>query len=169
MFKCTTFVLFICIFLQSFCIIAQSNFPKKPFKAKVTRIVDGDTYDVEMSDRRTIRIRMFGIDAPEKSQSNGQKAMYGLSALCYGKTIQINPVGTDPNRRLVADAISAEGINLNIEMVKLGLAWHFKRYSDNPLLAIAEKEARAARKGLWKEDNPIPPWEYRAKSRFSHK
>jgi endonuclease YncB( thermonuclease family) len=49
------------------------------------------------------------------------------------------------------------------------LAWHFKRYSDNPLLAIAEKEARAARKGLWKEDNPTPPWEYRSKSRFSHK
>lgn len=168
MIKCTNFLLLFCFCLISFCSVAQINFPKKPFKAKVTRIVDGDTYEVEMADHHIIRIRMFGIDAPEKSQTNGQKAMYGLSILCYGKILQINPIGADPNRRLVADAITAEGINLNIEMVKLGLAWHFKRYSDNPLLAIAEKEARAARKGLWKEDNPTPPWEFRSKSRFSH-
>jgi micrococcal nuclease len=163
MHKIINLLAFIVLSLITISASTQTKFSKKPFKAKVTRIVDGDTYEVETQDHKTIRIRMFGIDAPEKSQTNGQKSMYGLSELCYGKTIQINPVGTDPNKRLVADAISSEGLNLNIEMVKLGLAWHFKRYSDNPLLALAEKDAKIAHRGLWVEANPTPPWEYRRK------
>lgn len=142
----------------------RRNIPP-PFSALVIKIVDGDTYDVLTADRQTIRIRMNGIDAPEKKQAFGQKAKDQLAALCFRQTVRVEPLSYDRNGRLIADAINPQGLHLSLEMVKRGYAWHFKKYSSDPVLANAEINARRQRLGLWADPNPMPPWTYRAMRR----
>ena len=135
----------------------------QPFTAKVIKIVDGDTYDVLTNDKRSIRIRMNGIDAPEKKQPFGQKSKEKLASLCAGQELKIIPHGYDRNKRMLADAINKLGQNINLEMVKSGYAWHYKKYSKDSALALAEINARADRIGLWADPNPIEPWNWRKK------
>ena len=146
------------LFLFSFPVSSQT------YHAKVIKIVDGDTYDVIDSVNKVSRIRMNGIDAPEKGQAFGQKAKEELGRWCFSKNIFVKVYGKDRNGRLIADGY-IDGRSLSLVMIQQGFAWHFLKYSSDTTLADAEKKARAARIGLWADVKPIAPWEYRALKR----
>src|SRR5690606_26539976 len=134
------------------------------FTAKVIRIVDGDTLEVLFHDL-PVMIRLAHIDCPEKrgSQPYGNAAKKALSDLCFGQEIQFEFNEKDRNGRYVCVIYNSEGVNLNKEMVRLGMAWHFKRYSNDDSYAELEKEARKNKVGLWQELNPVAPWDWRKK------
>jgi endonuclease YncB( thermonuclease family) len=140
-------------------VLASSNLFAESFTCKCVGVSDGDTITV-LNGRTQVRIRLEGIDAPESHQDFGQKAKQLTSSLAFGKTVTINAVTTDRYGRTVARVI-AGGKDVSLELVKAGLAWHYKKYSSDPVLAQAEQEARAAKKGLWSMPNPTPPWDYR--------
>lgn len=134
-----------------------------PFNGKVIKIVDGDTYDVLTSDFKTIRIRMNGIDAPEKKQAFGTKSKDYLGSLCFGKTVKIVPISYDRNKRLIADSFTDRDLNLSRAMLRSGFAWHFKKYSKDKKMADDEDHARKIRAGLWADTEPIAPWLFRSR------
>ena len=126
---------------------------------KVVKVVDGDTFDL-MSDKK-IRIRMFGIDSPERGQSFSVKAKEFTAGLIAGKEITVTIINKDRYGRFVCDVYLDNGTSVNAEIVKAGYAWHFTRYSNDDELARLQEEARASKRGLWQDSNPVPPWEFR--------
>ena len=106
------------------------------------------------------RIRLEGIDAPEIRQRYGLEAKNALSEKVYGKDVQVEWLSEDKYGRILAH-VYLEDEWINNEMVTEGWAWHFKRYNSDPVLAEAEAKARAERFGLWAEDSPLAPWDYR--------
>ncbi len=134
------------------------------FPAKVVHVDDGDTIQV-ISDRRRITIRLHGIDAPERGQPFGNRARKFTGALCSGVTVTVSEFDTDQYGRTVAEVLLPDGRSLNREVVRAGYAWWYRRYTDNPVLARLEGEARQARAGLWADPKPEPPWEFRRRTR----
>jgi hypothetical protein len=114
------------------------------------------------SNRVRMTIRLAGIDAPETGQDQGSAARQIASDLVFGKEVTIEPRSTDRSGRTVAEVVLPDGRSLDQEMVRAGMAWWYRRYvpADEELAAI-EADARAARKGLWAQSNPIPPWDWR--------
>lgn len=129
------------------------------YTARCVGVHDGDTISV-MKAGRAVKIRLEGIDCPELGQDFGTRAKQFTSALVFGKDVEVREYNLDVYGRIVA-RISVEGKDLSLELVKAGLAWHYKKYSSDPVLAEVEAEARKAKKGLWSMPNPMPPWEYR--------
>jgi micrococcal nuclease len=136
---------------------------KSELSGKVIKIVDGDTYDILFDNKTTQRIRMEGIDAPERGMPFYKVSKDYLGELCFGQTVLINKTNTDRYGRIVAKTYLPNGKELGLLMIEAGYAWHFKKYSSNEQLANAETEARNKRMGLWIDDKPIAPWEYRRK------
>ena len=146
--------------------IAVSNNVELVIDGKVTDVHDGDTITVLDKDNKKTHIRLQGIDAPELKQAFGSVSQQNLSRLVMGKQVTIVWTKVDKYRRTVG-TIMLDGHDVNIEQVKAGLAWHFKKYEDEQkpddrrTYAAAEHKARAARLGLWKDPNPTPPGEWR--------
>jgi endonuclease YncB( thermonuclease family) len=135
----------------------------KQLEAKIIRILDGDTVEM-LYNQLPIKLRLQHIDCPEKggNQAFGNSAKLALSDLCFGQTVMINSDGKfDRYGRLIGVIFDKEGLNVNKEMVRLGMAWHYKKYSDDMSYDVLEKEARKAKVGLWIDPNPIAPWDYR--------
>ena len=135
-------------------------------KGKVVGVSDGDTIVVLDADRQEHKIRLAGIDAPESGQDFGNKAKQNLSSLVYGKTVTVIGDKVDKYGRQVAKVI-VDGKDINLEQVKSGFAWHYKKYeseqseTDRKLYAAAETSARLNKSSLWSMANPIAPWEFR--------
>jgi micrococcal nuclease len=128
---------------------------------RVIGLKDGDTFEL-LIDNSTQVVRLAHIDCPEKKQPFGQKAKQFVSDMCFGKYVTlIHNNKFDRNKRLIAEVILQDGTNLNKELVKNGLAWHFKKYSKDNSYADLENEARASKVGLWADNNPIAPWTWR--------
>lgn len=135
----------------------------KILSAKIIRILDGDTVEI-LYDQLPIKLRLEHIDAPEKrgKQPFGNRAKKALSDLCFGQFVKIHSEGKfDRNGRLIGVIFNKEGQNLNKEMVRIGMAWHYKKYSDDQSYDSIEKEARIEKVGLWKDPNAIAPWDFR--------
>ena len=135
------------------------------FEGRVVKIVDGDTIDV-LVDRETRRVRLFGIDTPERGQPWASKAKEALARRVFGKQVRVNDVATDRYGRTVGE-VYADNVCVGCELVREGNAWVDRRYTDDPVLYQLEAEARAARRGLWSlpEAQRVPPWEWRQSSR----
>lgn len=128
---------------------------------KVIAISDGDTLTLLVDGNRQIKIRLAAIDAPEKNQAFGNRAKQQLSDLCFDKNATLKVISTDRYGRTVGDIYCA-GSNANLEMVKSGLAWVFRKYDKGfEYLYESEEEARTAKRGLWADPNPIAPWDWR--------
>lgn len=110
-----------------------------------------------------IKIRLAHIDCPEKRkhQPYGTQAKKVLSDLCFGQQVSINTQNSDRYGRLIAVITNSKKQIVNQEMIKLGMAWHFTKYSSDKTYAKLEQEARKKRIGLWRENNPTPPWNWR--------
>ncbi len=140
----------------------QAEKASPDFSAKVIRIIDGDTLEV-LYGELPVMIRLAHIDCPEKrgKQPFGNKAKQALSNLCFGQNVEIKYDSKDRNGRYICVIFNEDGLNVNKEMIRLGLAWHYKKYSSNQEYAELEKEARNSKIGLWSDPNPVPPWEWR--------
>lgn len=133
--------------------------------ASVVRVHDGDTIEVLHSNKAE-RIRLSGIDCPEKGQAFGNNAKHATSDLAFGKEVTIQTHGKDRYKRTLGDIILPDGMNLNQELVKQGWCWWYRKYvPGDTVLEGLENEAREARKGLWADPHPMPPWEWRKRSR----
>ena len=131
------------------------------FTGKVVSVLDGDTIEV-LHNTRAARIRLSGIDCPEKGQAYGQRAKQAASALVYGKEVTLQTYGLDKHGRTLADVRLADGTNVNHALVKDGWCWWYRKYAPgDTILEGLEKEAREAKKGLWANPQPVPPWSYR--------
>jgi micrococcal nuclease len=128
----------------------------------VVKITDGDTFRLLTDDNSEIRIRMNGIDAPEKKQDYYQVSKNALGNYIFQKRVRLATTGKDRYGRVLA-TVFIDGQNINLAMVRDGYAWHYKKYSSDSLFANAETEAKMSNKGLWSMPNPIEPWEFRKK------
>lgn len=130
------------------------------FTGKVVAVADGDTLSV-LRDHEQVKVRLVEIDAPEKAQPFGNRSKQSLSDLCFSKTATFGDLGQDRYKRTLA-RVTCDGIDANAEQVRRGMAWVYRKYApkDSPLYAV-EGEAKAAKRGLWADADPIPPWEWR--------
>ena len=130
------------------------------FKGEVIRVLDGDTIEV-LHEKKPERIRLYGIDCPEKGQAFGQKAKQATSSLLFGKDVRIESHGRDKHRRTLGTVFNGD-LNVNQELVREGWCWWFRKFvpKDKKLKQL-EQEAKEAKKGLWTDPNPVPPWLYR--------
>ncbi|MCG8343900.1 MAG: thermonuclease family protein [Chlorobiales bacterium] len=132
---------------------------------KVVSVSDGDTVTL-LIDGQQEKIRLEGIDCPEKGQAFGRRAKQFTSDMVFGKMVSLKRLKKDRYGRTLG-WIQVDGEILNIELIRAGYAWHYKE-SSSPVLSLLEKEARQKRKGLWIEDNPLTPWNYRKLPRNKH-
>ena len=139
-------------------------------RGTVTKISDGDTITIRDASHVEHKIRLHAIDAPEKSQPFGTKAREALSDLIGDNEVRVTTHGTDRYGRTLGTVFvsGTNGVgetNINQQLVKDGWAWHYKRFSQDKVLAELELEARNGRRGLWTDQNgnpnPIPPWDWR--------
>jgi endonuclease YncB( thermonuclease family) len=131
------------------------------FEGRVVRVIDGDTIDVLVGSQ-TRRVRLFGIDTPERGQPWYAKAKRALGQRVFGKEVRVNDVDTDRYGRTVGE-VYADNVCVGCELVREGNAWVYRKYTDDPVLYQLEAEARAARRGLWglPEAQQTPPWQWR--------
>jgi endonuclease YncB( thermonuclease family) len=133
---------------------------------RVVHIADGDTITVLDSGNHQHKIRLAGIDAPERKQAYGKVSGKHLADLVAGKAVSVEWSKHDKYQRIVGKVL-LDSQDICLEQIKAGMAWHYKKYQgeqspkDRVSYAAAEDEARAARRGLWKDANPVPPWEWR--------
>jgi endonuclease YncB( thermonuclease family) len=130
---------------------------------QVVKVVDGDLLEV-LHHGKAERVRLNGIDCPEKGQAYGDQARQATADLVSGKEVMLNTYGPDKDGRTLADVLLSDGTNVNYTLVKEGWCWWYRKYAPgNRKLEGFEKEARDGKKGLWAEPNPVPPWEWRKK------
>ena len=130
------------------------------FIAKVIGIKDGDTIEI-LKDQKHIVVRLADIDCPEKSQPFGSAAKKFASDFCFGKEVTIHSNGKfDRYKRLIATVIFVN-VSLNQELVINGYAWHFKKYSNKQEFTDLEEHAKLNKVGLWVDNDPIAPWNWR--------
>ena len=127
---------------------------------KAVKIVDGDTFDFLGKNNRLSRVRLYGIDSPERRQDYYQAAKNALAGFILHQHVTLQTTGRDRNGRLIAIAY-CRGENINLAMIRGGYAWHFKKYSRDAGWAAAEEKARKLGKGLWRGAHPIAPWDFR--------
>ncbi len=136
---------------------------QKHLQAKVMKVSDGDTIVVSPIDGgEFFKCRLYGIDAPEGSQAYGDEARTELKRLILAQTVEIQTTGDITYHREVC-RITLNGLDVNLEMVKRGAAWAYRKYLKKPYKALyveAETDARQKGLGLWKGIDPMPPWEY---------
>lgn len=129
------------------------------FADQVIGIADGDTLTV-LHDRKPLKIRLGNIDAPEKKQAFGERSKQSLSDMCYRKDATYIIQNIDRYGRTVA-VVRCAGVEVNHAQVERGLAWVYAQYNKDGSLPTIQAEAKAARRGLWTDAKPIPPWDYR--------
>jgi len=134
------------------------------YSGRVVRIIDGDTIEA-VCDGRTDRIRLNGIDCPERRQPFGSRAKKFVSSLVFGQTVTVIVRGRDRYGRTIGDVVLSDGRSLNQELVRAGLAWHYTQYSSDTTLSRLEREARARKEGLWVDARPVAPWDWRHRRR----
>lgn len=165
------------LFFPSFVAVLLFAVPSFAFprsvEGKVTKVVDGDTLTLATREGTRIKIRLYGIDAPEvrhegmPGQPYGEEAKTALKASALGKWVTVEIVDVDTHGRVVG-IVHREGVDINREMVRSGLAWAYRRFLSAPYASgyiDGEQEARNRRLGLWKQANPDPPWKYKERIR----
>ena len=127
---------------------------------RVTRVSDGDTVWVTDAAKLKHKVRLDRIDAPEKDQPWGKESAAVLKGWIFCKDVRVEYEKRDQYGRILG--IIYNGTNdVNLAMVRSGNAWHYSHFDETPEYAAAEAEARAARRGLWSQDNPVNPYQWR--------
>ena len=169
--------------LLSFIIISSSS--AKTLRGKVVKVADGDTIAIVDEKGFKYRIRLAGIDAPEKEQPYGKESTKNLKWLVYGKGITVEYSKFDRYTRIVGKVLidsqrdtfclavdCVRKVDVGLEQINAGRAWHYKRYQneqskvDRKLYSSAEREARNRQLGLWNEKKPISPWKWRRNNKL---
>ena len=154
----------VCLLLMTLPIMVHAE----QFTGKVVGISDGDTLSV-LREGKAVKVRLHGVDTPEKAQAFGTQARKFTGDLVFQQTVTVVIQDTDRYGRLVGEVLLPDGRSLNQELVKAGMAWWYRQYAPNDTtLAQLEAEARTAKRGLWADAHPIPPWEWRKGQRAPH-
>ena len=133
----------------------------------VVGVTDGDTIKVMGTHNKQVKIRLYGIDTPEKGQAFSKRAKQFTSGMVFGKVVEVGAITVDHYGRTVS-LVYVEGKGVCDELIRAGLAWVYYLYCNLPICAEwknLEAEAKEAKRGIWSEHNPIPPWEFRRKRR----
>ena len=130
------------------------------FTGKVVGVADGDTLSV-LREGKAVTIRLDSIDAPESHQAFGTKAKQYVSNAVFGKQVTVDVKGKDRYGRMLGAIVLPDGSQLSHELVREGLAWWYWKYSKDIDIAMLEAGAKVARKGIWSEDRPMAPWDFR--------
>ena len=150
--------------LQALLLLLSFSLFAEEIVGRVVRVVDGDTITVLSTSTAQHKIRLQGIDAPEKKQAFGNASRKFLSGLVANREVRVTYAKRDRYGRILG-TVFVDGRDINHEMLKAGMAWHYKKYDTNLTYAKAETEARTARRGLWQDKNPTPPETFRHKGR----
>ncbi len=142
-----------------FCLASAISYATALHTGKCVGVTDGDSIFV-MIDGREQEIRLEGVDCPEFGQAFCKRAKQFTSGLVFGKDVAVQEVTFDNYGRMVGRVYVGQA-DLSLELVRAGLAWHYKRYSKETRLSDAEVEARRDRRGLWADENPVAPWAFR--------
>jgi endonuclease YncB( thermonuclease family) len=138
------------------------------WSGEVVGITDGDTITVLNSKTlKDVKIRLYGIDCPEGGQAFSKRAKQFTSKMVFGKVVEVGAITVDHYGRTVS-LVYVEGKGVCDELIRAGLAWVYYLYCNLPICAEwknLEAEAKEAKRGLWSEHNPIPPWEFRRQKR----
>ena len=173
-----TILTFICASLLLSVLLSATPYSAviRTVEGTVTQVTDGDTLKVETAEGTKLTVRLYGIDAPEVERINRRTGGISKQGQPYGKSsyevleakllrrkVKVDITDIDRYKRMVG-IIYLYGRDINLEMVRGGWVWAYREYLDRPYASAyidAEKEARDAKSGLWKEHNPQPPWEFR--------
>lgn len=163
--------------LAAFLGCASFSGPEKPLLGEVVGVIDGDTLTVLDGRRKSHRIHLQGIDAPERAQAFSRRSTENLSRLVFGKPVRVEWEKRDVYGRILGKVWVAPAdcremdcpktLDVNLAQVESGMAWWFRRYAweqppkERERFEAAEKRAREQRIGLWSEPSPVPPWEFR--------
>lgn len=151
------------MFFMMCCLVACSS-AEEGLHGRVVKVSDGDTITVLDASKTQQKIRLQGIDAPEKGQAFGKASGKFLSGLVAGRDVKVQWSKKDRYGRILG-TVYVDGREVNLEMLRAGMAWHYKKYDSTPAYAQAETEARAAKRGLWQDKNPTEPEEFRKAKR----
>ncbi len=144
-------------------ILLISLFPlNESIRGLVIGVYSGDSIVVKLDDGSQIKVRLEGIDCPELTQEYGDSAKMATVVFCFNKKVRIEKTGVDTYGRTLA-FVYVDDICLNKELLRRGLAWHYKAYNADQELAQLELDARNAKVGIWSTDEPEAPWDYRRK------
>lgn len=143
------------------CLWAAAAAAERILEGRVVAVFDGDTIEILVGKER-VRVRLAGIDTPERGQSWATRAKQALSDRVHRKWVRVNEVAVDRYGRTVGE-VYADDVCVGCELVRGGHAWVYRHFSDDPVLLELEAEAREARRGLWglPESERVPPWEWR--------
>ncbi len=151
------------VLLAAFVLLLAHVAAAQDLTGRVVGITDGDTLTLLVNRRQQVRVRLSDIDTPERRQPYGTRARQDLSGLVFRKTVRVVVRDTDRYGRTVG-RVHAGAVDVNAELVRLGAAWVYRDYSNDPALLRLEATARCERRGLWRlpEAERVPPWEWRA-------
>ena len=133
-------------------------------RGRVIRIADGDTITM-LCEGKSVKVRIFGVDSPERAQPYGMDAREFTYGQVYGEYVELEIKDKDKYGRTVGIIRYGDGKVLNEELLKAGFGWHYKKYSDDAEYARMEIEARENHRGLWQDPDPMAPWDYRHQQR----
>lgn len=142
------------------------SLPCHAFSGKVVGVSDGDTITVMHEDKGE-KVRLYGIDCPEKGQAFGQKAKRFTSDMVFGKVVEVEPLDTDRYGRTVGFVFTG-GKCLNVETIRSGFAWVYPEYCPAKYKqpwGLLEAHARESRAGLWADPSPVAPWAWRSEQK----
>lgn len=134
---------------------------KETIIGKVIAITDGDTFKLLTKDSTLIKIRLANIDCPERKQPYSAKAKQFVSDAIFNKTVTLNVLKKDRYRRYISNVIYDDSLSITHQLLKNGLAWHYRKYSNDSLLQALEDIARKDKLGLWQDENAVAPWVWR--------
>jgi endonuclease YncB( thermonuclease family) len=155
---------------------SQAKDPIRTIYGTVTKVSDGDTITIQDSKKTKVKVRLYGIDAPETEKSNkktghvskpgqpyGEEAYQALQSKILKKNVKLDVMAVDQYKRSVG-IVTLNSKSINEEMVAEGHAWAYRQYLNTPYKSEyirLEEQARAKKFGLWVQNNPQPPWEFR--------
>lgn len=144
-------------------LLACTTASAERWRGRVVKVADGDTVTV-LRDGEPVKIRLEGVDTPEKKQAFGQAAKRFTLRLVGGKTVEVEGLSKDKYGRTLG-RITVGKKRLDHELLRAGMAWHYKHYNKDKTLARLERQARAAKRGLWAQPKPQAPWDWRRAQR----
>ena len=150
--------------LQALLLLLSFSLFAEEIRGRVVRVADGDTVTLLSTSATQHKIRLQGIDAPEKKQAFGNASRKFLADLVADREVRVTYAKRDRYQRILG-TVYLDDSDVNLEMLRAGMAWHYRKYDSNPAYAQAESAARAAKRGLWQDKNPTEPEAFRKAKR----
>ena len=159
-----------CLITAILVILLVTTSAAETLSGRCIAVADGDTITILTPAKRQVRVRLACVDCPERRQAFGKRAKQFMSSLVFARRVRVEVVDRDRYGRVIGWVYVAgprgNELCVNEELVKAGLAWVYRKYCRNPRLLAFEREAKEARRGLWGDPHPMPPWMFRARRRY---